>query len=885
MRTWRRYVRFWRTDIHADIDDELRFHLQERIEAYEADGLSHDDAVRMARERFGDVDRVANELLAHDRAQHAKASIMERVMRAIRLIHAAARSVARAPSFSLTVTLVLALGLGLSIAVFTVADALLLRRLPMADQHRLVVLQGERRDHSLDNVPLSLAHARAFARETKTLRDVAFFAYEGSWLEPVGEGDRFVRLQLALVSGNYFGVLGAAPLFGRTLRPSDDVPGAAPVAVISYDAWRTLFGDNRDVIGRRLTLETGTAYTLVGVMPSGLAYPNRTELWAPITPLTTVNDSSNAQVDLVGRLTLQATVAEAASELTAFFSRTGSSAGRNEVRAVARALPEAILGNTRPAVLTFAAAAALLLIIACLNVANLILVRGLSRYRELAVRAALGASRGQIVAHLLVENGILALMGGVLGVGFAIVAVKALIALAPSDVPLLNTVRFEPRLLGGAIALTAVALSVFGIVPALLASRADAQAALRSGARQSASRRSRIRRELLVGAQLALAVLVLAAAALLGRSMLALERAELHFDDSRLLIGELGIRYDQYDDVKKQLALVDAVVAQVRAVPGVRSVSPVLTVPFSGARGWDAQAPTDGQSAEDASRNSVFNLELVTPDYFETLGISAMRGRLLVPSDRPGSEPVMVVSESMARRYWPNENPIGKRLLLGRHQERHATVVGLVADTRYRDLRELRATVYFPLAQSTFTFVPTALAIRTTTTAPASVIADVRRAIDATASGVFLVNAAPFASFQDGVVAQPRLHAFLLLIFAFSAALLAAVGLFATMATLVRQRTHEFGVRMALGATTGEVAWFMMRRGCTLAVGGVSVGLAMALMTNRLLSSLLYDVAPTDPITLIGAGVLLLVIGLLATFVPARASARIDPAIALRSEA
>ena len=881
MKTWRRYARFWRTDIHADIDDELRFHIQERIEAYEADGHSHDDAVRMARERFGDVDRVANALFAHDRVKHAQASLMERVSRAARLIRAATRSVARAPSFSFTVALVLALGLGLSIAVFTVADALLLRRLPMADQYRLVVLQGEMRDHSLDNMPLSLADARTFSRATKTLRDVAFFEYEGSWLTPVGEGNRFVRLQLALVSGNYFSVLGAGPLFGRALLPSDDVPGAAPVAVISYDAWRSLFGDNRDVIGRRLTLETGVAYTLVGVMPPGLSYPNRTELWAPITPITTVNDSSNAQVDLVGRLAPRASPADAAAELTAFFARTAT---RKEVRAVARGLPQAILGNTRPAVLTFAAAAALLLIIACLNVANLVLVRGLSRYRELAVRAALGASRGQIVAHLLVENGLLAVAGGALGIGFALLAVKALIALAPPDVPLLSTVHFEPRLLGGAIALTAGAMSVFGIMPALLASRADAQAALRSGARQSASRRSRIARELLVGAQLALAVLVLAAAALLGRSMIALERAELHFDQSRLLIAELGIRYDKYDDAKKQLALIDAVAAQVRAVPGVRSVSPVLAAPFSGARGWDAQAPTDGQSAEDAARNPVFNLELVTPDYFETLGISALRGRLLVPSDRQGSEPVMVVSESMARRYWPNENAIGKRLLLGRHQERHATVVGVVADTRYRDLRELRPTVYFPLAQSAFTFVPTSLAIRTTT-APASVVAGVRHAIDAAASGVFLANAAPFASFHDSVVAQPRLHAFLLLIFAVSAALLAGVGLFATMATLVRQRTHEFGVRMALGATTGEVAAFMMRRAGTLAVGGVSVGLAIALVTNRLLSSLLYGVAPTDPITLLGVGMLLLVIGLAATFVPARASTRIDPAIALRSEA
>ena len=352
----------------------------------------------------------------------------------------------------------------------------------------------------------------------------------------------------------------------------------------------------------------------------------------------------------------------------------------------------------------------------------------------------------------------------------------------------------------------------------------------------------------------------------------------------RLLIAELGVRYDIYDDVNKQRALVEMVLAKVRAAPGVRTVSPVLTVPFSGAGGWDAQAAIDGQSADDAARNPMFNLELVTPDYFQTLGIDVVRGRLLRPADGKGGEPVAVVSESMARRYWPNENPIGRRLHTGRRLERSVTVVGVVPDTRYRDLRDLRATAYFPLAQSTFTFAPTALAIRTST-APATVVAAVGRAISEAAPGVFLANAAPFASFEAGPLAQPRLHAFLLLVFALSAALLAGVGLFATMATLVRQRTHEFGVRMALGATAGDVQYLMMRRGLALAAGGVGIGLIVALLTNRLLSSLLFDVTPTDPTTLIGVGVLLLTIGLVATFVPARTSAQIDPALALRCEA
>jgi predicted permease len=805
-------------------------------------------------------------------------------MQTTHLIGAAARSNARARSSSITVTLVLALGLGLSLAVYTVADALLLRRLPVAEQQQLVALHGEMRDHSLDNVPLSIANAREFAAATQTLRDVAFFEYEGSWLAPVGVDQHFTRLQLALVSGNYFDVLGAAPVLGRPLHPADDVAGAAPVVVISYDTWGTMFGDDRNVIGQTLTLEqTGISYRIVGVMPAGLRYPNRADVWIPIVPITTTNGASNAQVDLVGRLAPKATIAEAASEWSAFFARTRPSAGAASVHGVARSLPDAILGDTRPAVLTFAAAAALLLLIACLNVANLVLVRGLSRFREMAVRSALGASRRFLLTQLLIENGMLAVAGGALGVGFAVLAVKVLITLAPSDIPLLNTVRLEPRLLGGAIALTAVATMIFGIAPALLTSRTDAAGVLRSGTRQTASRHSRIARELLVAAQVALAALILAAAAIVGRSLLNLENADLNFDESRLLIAELGVRYDKYDDAAKQLALIDAVLAEVRAVPGVRSVSPVLTAPFSGASGWDAQAPTEGQTATDAARNPVFNLELVTPDYFETLGITATRGRLLMRSDRKGTESVMVVSQSMARRYWPGKDPIGKRLLLGPHLERHATVVGVVDDTRYRDLRDARPTVYFPLAQSMFPFTPTALAIRSNAS-PASIIPDLRRAIAAAAPGVSLVNAAPFATFEAGVVAQPRLHAFLLFVFACSAAFLAGIGLFATMATLVRQRAHELGVRMALGATRADVASMVMVRGFTLALGGVGAGLVMASMTNRLLSSLLYDVAATDAATLVGAGGLLVVIGLVATVIPARASARIDPVVAMRTD-
>lgn len=797
-------------------------------------------------------------------------------------VHAATRSFVRAPSFALTAVLTLALGLGLSIAVFTVADALLLRRLPVANQDRLVTLWGEMRDHSLDNVPLHLADAREFARRTHSLQSAAFFTYEGSWPAVLQHADRILRLRRGVVSGNFFDVLGTRAFLGRTLRPADDIVGAAPVTVISYRAWRGAFSGDPAIIGKHLTSgETGYAYTIVGVMPAGLEYPNGTEFWLPIVPLTTVNDSTSALVNVVARLSPAATAASAQSELTAFLSR--ADATLRNVRAVAQPLPQVMLGDTRTAVWIFSAAAALLLLITCINVTNLLLVRGLARGREIAVRTALGASRSQLIAHLLMENGLLALAGGAIGVVLASVAVKALIVFAPADIPLLTTIRLDPRSLMGAIALTAIALLVFGIIPALATARMDGPEVLRSGARQSGSRRSRLARELLVGAQVALAVLILAAAALLARSLIKLENAPLQFDDSHLLVAELGIRYDTYNDVAKQLTLVRSLLPNVQATPGIRGVSPVLTVPFSGAGGWDASAMIDGQSATDAARNPMFNLEVVTPDYFPTLGLQVARGRPLMATDRSGAALVAVVSQSMARGYWPNQDALGKHLLLGPRHDRVVTIVGVVPDTRYRDLRDPRPSVYFPLAQSTFSFAPTTLVIRTSQ-APATVIAALRHTIAETAPGVVLANAASFENYEAGPLAQPRLDTFLLLVFALAAALLAGVGLFGVMATLVRQRTRELGVRMALGATAQQVQSLVMKRGLILAGGGIAIGVLGAALTNQLVASLLFDVRPTDAITLTGAGALLLIIALAATFVPARASARIDPALALRAD-
>src|SRR5213595_914823 len=790
----------------------------------------------------------------------------------------ALRSLRRTPGFALTAILTLGLGIGLATAVFTVADALLLRRLPVLDQDRVVVLWGQKSDQDFA-YPLGFDDAREFAQRIRVLERVATFASWGAAPLPIRDGDQISLLRRALVSGEFFDVLGARPVLGRALGATDDVSGAAPVLVLSYGAWQRRFGGDPHVLGLQvLTYDDGVAYTIVGVMPQGLDYPRGTDCWAPVVPSTVPKD-----LYVIGRIAAGRTAADAQDELTAFFRRPGGSRWGRDLRGVVDTLPRLILGDTRPALIVFAAAAGLLLLITCINVANLLLVRGLARVRELAVRSALGAGRGQVIVQLLTENALLALAGGALGLAVAAGAVRIFVAFAPAGVPRLDEIQVNATVLGGAVAITSIAMLIFALAPAVITSRVELERALRSDPRHSAGRRSRPATEALVAGQLALALLVLSAAGLIARSLIKLERAELSLEPSHLLIGDLTLRYDRFDTAAKQRALLERLLSQVRAIPGVRAASPVVAVPFSGSGGWDGKPQAEGQSAEQTAANPMLNMEVVTPDYFATLGISVRRGRVFTDADRAGAPPVVVLSESAARHYWGSDDPIGKRLRMGENFERTATVVGVVPDTRYRDLRDARASIYHPLRQSFFPYMPMKLAIRTSGP-PAELVPMIRRVIAESEPGVALASAAPFRTFLEGPLAQPRLNALLLAVFAGAAVTLAAVGLFGTMATMVRQRRRELGVLMALGATAGDLRGMVMRRGLTIAAVGSVLGVFGALLANRLLVTLLYDVTPTDLATLTAVTGLLIGVAVLASLVPAQSSARVDPMVALRTE-
>jgi putative ABC transport system permease protein len=791
-----------------------------------------------------------------------------------------ARSVFRARGFAITAVLTLALGIGLATAVLTVANALLVRHLPIADEDRVVALSGESRDRRVTNWPLTYAEARDFGDHSRSLSRAATYVFPGALQTTVDADGAIAQYNRAMVSGNFFEVLGASPLLGRTLRPEDDVPGATPVLVLSYRAWQDRFGGARDIVGRSVLMKINDVrFTIVGVMPQGLAFPGGVDAWSAERGTIPGGDLTNVQMDLLGRLAPGATPASTAHELTALFAR--STGRRQSSHGVARTLPTLVVGNVRPAVLAFVAAVSLLLLLTCINVANLLLVRGVTRAKEIAVRSALGASRTHLVARLLAESSLLALLGGTLGGLVAAASLRGFVALAPPGFPRVDELRVGASSFALSVLVTTGAMLLFAVAPAFLTSGVDAVEVLRAGSRHGASRRFRRLADALVVGQVALSLVVLSAAALVMRSLINLERANLALESSHVLIAELSLRYPEYDTAPKQLAMLDNLLPAIAAVPGVRAVSPVVAPPFS-VVAWDGIPRAEEQTPEEAKNNPTLNIELVAPSYFETFGIPILQGRAFATEDRRGTTRVIVLSESAARAFWPGQNPLGRRMgnadtsLMG-------TVVGVVPDTRYRDLRVARPTIYFALAQSTFPFAPSQLAIRTASD-PASVVPALRRVLSETSPGVSLVRAAPFDSYLAGPLAQPRLDATLLSVFAVAAMLLSAVGLFGVLATSVRQRTREIGVRLALGASPGGVAALVVRRALVIGGIGIAAGLAVVLPTSRLLDSLLFGVRANDVQTLMLVAGFVLAVAALAAIVPARFSARVDPVEALRAE-
>lgn len=796
-------------------------------------------------------------------------------------LESALRGFRRTPAFFVTAVIILGLGIGMSVAMFTVFRAVLVRRLPVVDQDRIVAMWTYRVpgvEYAAGTKELS-----TFRRETRMLRDVAGVAHWPATAVPMLYGDRSLPLNRSLVTGNFFDVLGVRPALGRLLRPSDDAIGqrdvvGSGVIVLSYSAWQSKFGGDSSVVGRHLIEPfTRGEFTIVGVAPPGLDYPAGAEYWAPIWGGWTGGVSTLA----VGRLAPRATLETARDEYLQIANQLNPELRYRGVNA--KTFTETVLGNITPVLLVLVAAVALLLVIACLNVGNLLLLRASRRAREVAVRRALGAGYGAIVRQLLVEAVVLASAGGAVGFALAEAVLELLIRLAPPNLPRLDDVRLTGAPVLSAIGLTAVAVLLFGLVPALLGARTSLALPLRFDSRAgSESRRRRGIRQLLVASQVALAMIMLAGAALLARSLERLQDQHLGYRADHLAIFSFSYNSQRQDSFPKLLALGDQLLARLQSMPTVTSATPILIPPLLGPNIWHLQFAREGENWAEAAAEPGVPVEVGGPDFFRTFGIPIVRGRPFRETDREGAPFVAVISESAARQFWPGDDPIGKRIRLlpmyGANGWR--TVVGVTHDTHLRSIRETTPTVYLPWHQFTW---QTYFAVRSTGD-PATLVPLARRLAREVDPQVDLWAGQTMDQLLAEPLAQPRLGAMLMSTFGLSALVLAAIGLFGVMSSIVGEQTRELGIRIALGAKPADVRRAVLGRALKLAIAGAAVGLAGAVATSRLFQNLLFEVSPLDPLALLAASALLIAVAVLAAYVPARRATRIDPVQALRAD-
>jgi len=802
---------------------------------------------------------------------------MDRLISDVRF---ALRGFGRAPGFVATAVAIVALGIGMSVAMFTVFRTVLIRRLPVMDQDRIAVMWTYRNDPR-NEFTLGTKELSVVRQESRTMREIAAIAHWPATASPFAYGERSIELNRGMVTGNFFAVLGAKPILGRLFTPDDDeVPGSNSVGahrtlVLSYQAWRETFGGDSGVIGRHLIEPlVHTDYQIIGVAPPGLEYPAGVGYWIPMWQ----GWRSTVSAFAVARLAPGATIAAAANEYLAIERRLQPGAEFGGVHAAT--FTDTILGNVRPVLGVLTAAVAVLLLIACMNVGNLLLLRGSSREREIAVRRAIGASYADIVRQLLVEALAIVAAGGLLGWAIAAALVRLLVMAAPPNLPRLDDVQLAGAPIAVALLVSLLAVLLCGLAPALASARANLSLPLRLDSRAGSESRSRRRlRETLVACQIGLALIMLGGAGLLAKSLMRLQTQDVGFVSDHLSVFWYSWNAIRDDTETKVVRLGDRLVRRIQTVPGVTAATQIVIPPLLGEGIWQTRVQLDGQTDAEAATNPNIDMEFCGPDYFKVFGVPIVRGRAFTDSDRAGAPPVAIVSEAVARQLWQGQDPLGKRIRMLFEKEPR-TVVGVARDTHLRTLRLASPTVYTPVLQGTW---QGSIAIRSSS--PLSMlIPSLRAAGKDVDPDLELWNPRTMDEVLADPLAQPRLGALLMTSFGTVSLLLAAIGLFGVMTSLVRYQTREFGIRIALGATPGRVRADVLRHAAIVVGIGAGVGLVAALVASRILGSLLFEVSPTDPFALGGACVVLLIVAAAAAYLPARRATSIDPARALRAD-
>lgn len=797
----------------------------------------------------------------------------------------ALRMLLKNPVFTLIAVTTLALGIGANSAIFSVINAVLLRPLPFKAPERLVWVWETQ--PNLDRAPFTPADFLDYKAQNRSFEEVATYFSQSPTLTQAGEPE---RLKGVIVSANFFSTLGAEALLGRTFTPEEGRPGAQRVAVISHGLWQRRFNSDRNILGRALTLN-GVSFTVIGVMPPSFRYPNdAVEVW--VNPQAELPELSIGSTDdvrsirnshwlpMIARLRPGVTIEQAQADMESIAHRLGQQYNSTHgVRVVS--LHERIVGDVRPTLLVLLATVSLILLIACANVANLLLARAASRQREFAIRVAHGAGRVRLVQQLLTESLLLAAIGCGAGMLLAYWGGSFLTSMLPSDLPRVKEISLDWQVLGFTLAVSLLTGVVFGLAPALRTSKVVPGESLKEGSRGSTEslRRNRVR-SLLVVFEVALALVILIGASLLVRSFLRLQNVELGFNPTKLLTLQISLPAAKYDDDAKQRAFFQALTERLERLPGGQGVAVSNDFPLEG----DAQTSTPNIEGHviPPGDTPLAGVHTVSHNYFRVMGIPLLKGRAFAPSDTEGSQQVIIINSTMMQRLFPGEDPIGKRIRFSTDPGvAWKEVVGVVGDVKHDELSAPPSMeTYIPYVQSPQSKL--AVALRTTSE-PTGLTATVRNAVLGIDPDQPIYDIKAMEQRLSESVAPRRLSMTLFACSACIALVLAAVGVYGVMSYSVSRRTHEMGIRMALGAQSTNVVWLILRQGMVLAVTGIAIGALAAFAATRFMSSLLYDVRPNDPVTFIGVSLILISVSLLSIYIPARRATKVDPMIALRS--
>ncbi|HEV2863911.1 MAG TPA: ABC transporter permease [Pyrinomonadaceae bacterium] len=857
--------------VEDEMDAELRFHLMMRARENVRDGMTPERAVREARRRFGSLDRVK------DAAREIKGGgMLETLLQDVRY---GVRMMRKSPAFTLIAVLTLAAGVGANTAIFSVVNAVLLKSLPYHNSQRLVIVLGA--DRSPGPGVLSPVEAQDFAARLTTLED--FAAVQSQSVNLTG-GARPERVRGAFVTANFFEVFNLLPTAGRTFARGEDGPGAERVAVVNEGFWRRRLNSAAELAGLKLILN-GEPYSVVGVVPDSFRQPfdAEVEVWTTVQRFPGYSERRDARFLFgMGHLKPGVTQAQAQAEADAVAAQMAQafpneSAGRG---AKVELLQERAVKNIRPILLALFAAVGCILLIACSNLANLTLARGTARQKEFALRSALGAGRGRLVRQLLTETTLLALLGGGTGLLLARWGVDLLLAVNPDVLPRAE-VRIDAAVLLFTLGASVLTGLLFGLAPAWQMSRFDLNKSLKEGGRAGGEGAGANRaRGVFIVVQMALALVLLVGGALFIKSFYALLQVDPGFKPENLLTLEYRLPRNKYAESAAQWEFHRRVVEQLRAVPGVQSAALIRGLPLTGNSGSARVALPDGETAPKGQEPQV-QINTATPDYFATMGIPFVKGRLFDDGDRLDTPAVFVVNQTMARRLWPNQDPVGRQIkILG--DDTVGTVVGVVGDAKHDWLsEEQRPQLYDCYSQSPGLF---ATVVVRTKVEPMSLAQAVREAVWKVDKDQPVWKVRTVEALMAYNVADKRFLMLLMVVFAGLALTITAVGLYGVVNYTVGRRTHEIGIRMALGARAADVLRLVVSQGMRLAVAGVGVGLIASFVLTRFIQSLLFGVSPTDALTFAGVAMLLGGVALLACYVPARRATKVDPLIALRHE-